>query len=658
MRESCVTPVRAALRGVRLILTCYLCPTLFPSVFFCATPASVRADEHAGRPPGSTGVPDASETAASTPNDAEPEVATLRAEAEPLYREGLTAIRNGHFKEAVANLDAAYRAYPAPLTMYALAFAYNGLGYPDKAVEALSAYVDLAVPAGHDPALIAEVQREIARLLAEVARFSVKLSPEALELRIDDQVIQPKDGQLWLQPGRHEIAASAPGHEPFEQGLEVRPGRFELDIQLRPLPAPAGQVALALCAEGDRFAETGDMLAAVECYERARVLRPTARAIGSTGLARAQLGEIAVAVPLLRDALAAAGDPWIKAHRGTLRAALSRAEQRLATIVLTGDATETGARVWLDGRAMGRLPDLVDRPQMVAAGTVSVRAALSGHREYRRELEIRPGDERTVALTFVPTKAGELTLELTPNVEPPAGSAGEHRRRQVEARTASEIAAAESRPFAFATGLEMSLELGYDFSLRNGLGGSAGSIAARLFSIGYRPFWPVSFGVHLLTGAMNVTHEGTQFIGAVYPGLYVRAHSQRQRRSFAVDVWGGIGFVPLSLGLVVRESRDQGVTNLDASRVDDAEDVLNSVAKDSSGISDLVTLQSYNIPLELGVSFYLTPGMALSLSSALTFYRPVQQCYFTELSGDHVCYDSDLRAQTSLYIGFGLSLLQ
>lgn len=584
-------------------------------------------------------------------------------EAEHLFKQGLSAIRGGRHAEAVANLDASYRLSPQPLTMYALGVAYNGLGYPDKAVEAFAAYIDLAVPAGHDPDLIAAVQTEVARLATRLARFSVRLQPVDLELRIDGQTAQPKDGQLWLQPGRHEVAATAVGFEPFEQGVEVRQGRFELAIQLRPLWAAPEQVAAALCAEGRELLAESDVLSAVEHFERARALDPSSpEVVGETGLARAQLGDAALAVGLLHSALSVPDDPWVKAHQPALMAALARSERSLGQVLLVTGGEYHGARVWVSGRAVGRLPEVSATPLSVEAGAVTVRVALAGYQELRQEVQVVAGSSQAVPIALIPSQPLPLHLSVpprSPTFAPttPIGSADRavvHRWPPAPSpRHAKRVAA----PAVEAAGLELALALGYQIALRRGLGGATGQMAAHLLSIGYRPIWPLSFGVHLLSGAMNLSQEGTRFVGSLAPALYFHGHSQRLRGPLAWDVWGGISFAPFAMGLVLHENRVPGVVALDASQVDGPQDVVTSVAKEGTGISDVVTTQSYGVPLELGISFYLTPGLALSFSSALTFYRPVQQCYFTELSGDHVCYESGLRARTDLYFGFGLSLL-
>lgn len=198
--------------------------------------------------------------------------------------------------------------------------------------------------------------------------------------------------------------------------------------------------------------------------------------------------------------------------------------------------------------------------------------------------------------------------------------------------------------------------LGYQFIFGDAPGGNGGGLAARLFSVGYRPFWAVSFGVQLLNAGIDLSEEGTQFIASANPGLYVRGHSQQRREPMGFDFWGGLGFQPLAMTFAVFESTGQALSAQDLSQ-QSGDSLVTAAAKGEFNVGDLVTYQTYNISLDLGASLYLTERFAVELQSALTFWVPVQECFFIDASGDRLCFDSDLEGQTSFYLGLGVAFL-
>ena len=73
------------------------------------------------------------------------------------------------------------------------------------------------------------------------------------------------------------------------------------------------------------------------------------------------------------------------------------------------------------------------------------------------------------------------------------------------------------------------------------------------------------------------------------------------------------------------------------------------------GIGDVATLQTMNIPLQLGATFYVTRGFGIDLSVSFTFWLPQQICYHD--GSDNYCTDEGLDTLNSLFIGAGVSVL-
>jgi hypothetical protein len=62
-----------------------------------------------------------------------------------------------------------------------------------------------------------------------------------------------------------------------------------------------------------------------------------------------------------------------------------------------------------------------------------------------------------------------------------------------------------------------------------------------------------------------------------------------------------------------------------------------------------------NVPLDLGVTFWMTRGVGLDLSLAFTFWLPQQLCYHD--GKDNYCVDKDLDVRKSFFIGGGFQFL-
>jgi hypothetical protein len=199
-------------------------------------------------------------------------------------------------------------------------------------------------------------------------------------------------------------------------------------------------------------------------------------------------------------------------------------------------------------------------------------------------------------------------------------------------------------------GLELNVAVGYQFWLGKGPWTSSGGEALRV-SVGARVPWPISFGLTLIDVSADFGAKDTSAVLTLSPGLYVRGHTQKFRKKNVIDVWGGAGFVPFSMGIAsfhrnaTTEQRLAGVS---------ATDIKQSVANNLD-VGRVVTRQSINVPLELGATYYISRGVGISLDLAFTFWIPRQLCYHD--SDDHYCISDGLKSNYSLFAGAGVSFL-
>jgi iron complex outermembrane receptor protein len=94
-----------------------------------------------------------------------------------LFSEGKTAYKQGDLQTAIKDLEAAYELEPAPVLLYNLARAYEGLGELEKAVSAYERFLT-AQPNAEDRGAIETRLATLKRQVDERAQRQVSSSPE------------------------------------------------------------------------------------------------------------------------------------------------------------------------------------------------------------------------------------------------------------------------------------------------------------------------------------------------------------------------------------------------------------------------------------------------------------------------------------------------
>jgi tetratricopeptide (TPR) repeat protein len=162
-------------------------------------------------------------------------------------------------------------------------------------------------------------------------------------------------------------------------------------------PPPVSE-ADALIMQGLQLREQGKDSEALRLFERAHQLAPTPRALAQRALAEQALGHWAQAETHLREALAAAGDPWIAQHRQALESSLAVIAGHLGYLQINGGTA--GAELRVDGQLVGRLP--LSGPLRVVVGRSLLEVTLDGHYPVRREITIKAGALSTETIELVP----------------------------------------------------------------------------------------------------------------------------------------------------------------------------------------------------------------------------------------------------------------
>jgi hypothetical protein len=329
--------------------------------------------------------------------------------------------------------------------------------------------------------------------------------------------------------------------------------------------------------------------------------------------------------------------------------------------------------VFVNGRSVGRMP--FARSVKVASGSLMIRAEHEGYDMWEQTVELAPHGVAPVAIEMTKKSEPPLVVPIpipppeevaaTPPPEPapppqePPPEPEKPTQADIEAMSQAQEEGEPPDEHGEQTGFEMNLHFGYQFwtggpdsGAEDGLSGPSGAIVPLQLALGARIIWPLSFGFKLNTG-MDFSTDGTKAVINAHPGFYVRGHAGRQKKQLGWDVWGGIGIEPLAMQILLLDARE-----FDPSMVGpgaNPADVQSAAAMGTVGVKGARTIQSVNMPLELGGTLFVTEGMGLDLAMAFTFWFPTASCLHD--GSDTLCIEDGLDTQTSFFIGGGLSFL-
>jgi hypothetical protein len=176
------------------------------------------------------------------------------------------------------------------------------------------------------------------------------------------------------------------------------------------------RAAGAMIARGLELRRQGKPAEALEMFQRAHAITPSARTLGQMGLVEGTLEHWTDAEDHLTAALAAADDPWIRKNKGNLQSALDSVKPHIGQLVFSGTP---GAAVTVAGKVAGTLPNVA--PVRVAAGTVLVSATASGSKQFVDRITVQGGMQTAVTITlqpFEPPPAPAPTAPFNPATVP------------------------------------------------------------------------------------------------------------------------------------------------------------------------------------------------------------------------------------------------
>ena len=165
---------------------------------------------------------------------AEPVAAQESDESNRLLQEALTEYNAGRWDEAYTLFERMHRAGPSARTLRGMGLsAYEARRYATAVRDLGAALAETRRP------LNAEQRKEVEKVLAAangfVARFTLRLQPQDAQLAVDGrEPLLEGESVLLLDPGAHELTASAQGYQSATRQLDVRAGdRRELGARVR-----------------------------------------------------------------------------------------------------------------------------------------------------------------------------------------------------------------------------------------------------------------------------------------------------------------------------------------------------------------------------------------------------------------------------------------
>lgn len=161
-----------------------------------------------------------------------------------------------------------------------------------------------------------------------------------------------------------------------------------------PALAPAAEESVqTLLDRGNDLRRKGDHAKALDAFQRAHDLKPSAKTLAQIGLVLHDLKRWLEAEARLTEALGSK-DPWIRRNKEPLEATLKAVRGHIGELVVQGPVA---ARVIIDGKPAGDLP--LNSPIKVGAGVVKVEVLSSGTLPFEKSARISPGQLTVVDAT-------------------------------------------------------------------------------------------------------------------------------------------------------------------------------------------------------------------------------------------------------------------
>ncbi|WP_394823855.1 tetratricopeptide repeat protein [Pendulispora albinea] len=169
------------------------------------------------------------------------------AAARKLFAEALRAEEKGNFAEALEKFRRVAQVKDTVPVRYRIAACLEGLGQLKEALRAYQAAIDLGAGDPKDLEVVRDAKRHTSSLGERIPQLTLTVSPRApssSEVRIDGDPLPVAElgKPIPLDPGTHDVTASAPDTVPFRTQITLpERARLSLLVPLDPKPAPKNE---------------------------------------------------------------------------------------------------------------------------------------------------------------------------------------------------------------------------------------------------------------------------------------------------------------------------------------------------------------------------------------------------------------------------------
>jgi hypothetical protein len=188
--------------------------------------------------------------------------ATPEEQARALFEQGLVASDARRWADAAQLFQRSRELVERPSTLFNLVVVLHRLGRHRDGLEAGAAY--LRVATAETDAKRSEVERLLSEMQLAVGTLRLKVQPRRARVELDGAALPEQDTShaLALDPGRHVLTVSAPGHETQTRELNLEHGgKQSLEVTLLPVAErslpPVSVVADDGSLPGSALAEPG-----------------------------------------------------------------------------------------------------------------------------------------------------------------------------------------------------------------------------------------------------------------------------------------------------------------------------------------------------------------------------------------------------------------
>ncbi|WP_437686151.1 tetratricopeptide repeat protein [Sorangium sp. So ce176] len=222
--------------------------------------------------------------------------------AEALFWQGRDLFKQGQYPEACEKFEESQRLEPKPGTLLNLAVCHEKVGMLATAWAELGSVEEIARREGPaERAAFARAQR--AALERRIARIEIRMDapPASLRLTVDGEPLSGAalNAPFPIDPGRHSVAAAAPGKKAWSTAVDVPPERASIVVTIPALedaPAAGGARRAALAPRATAAPEA-------PADGAGRTLMAAGFSVGAVGLV---VGAVAGALTLSRSGALAA----------------------------------------------------------------------------------------------------------------------------------------------------------------------------------------------------------------------------------------------------------------------------------------------------------------------------------------------------------------